>query len=111
MLSAFIARPIVELRQRDKFKIESILAYGDRLLAGLSTGTLRIYRSNETDAEAPYDSQKDGESQAATGAVPEVAKRKVAELLSEKDKFSKQKLEQLAIIKAANILVSLSNGF
>jgi hypothetical protein len=28
MLSAFTARPIVELRQRDKFKIESILAYG-----------------------------------------------------------------------------------
>ncbi len=28
MLSAFTARPIVELRQKDKFKIESILAYG-----------------------------------------------------------------------------------
>lgn len=28
MLSAFTARPIVELRQRDKSKIESILAYG-----------------------------------------------------------------------------------
>jgi len=29
MLSAFTAHPIVELRQRDKFKIESILAYGN----------------------------------------------------------------------------------
>lgn len=28
MLSAFTARPIVEFRQRDKSKIESILAYG-----------------------------------------------------------------------------------
>lgn len=28
MLSAFTARPILELRQRDKSKIESILAYG-----------------------------------------------------------------------------------
>ena len=28
MLSAFTARPIVELKQRDKSKIESILAYG-----------------------------------------------------------------------------------
>lgn len=28
MLSAFTARPIIELRQRDKSKIETILAYG-----------------------------------------------------------------------------------
>lgn len=27
MLSAFTARPIIELKQRDKSKIESILAY------------------------------------------------------------------------------------
>lgn len=31
MLSAFSARPIVELKQRDKSKIESILAYGMQL--------------------------------------------------------------------------------
>jgi hypothetical protein len=29
MLSAFTARPIVELKQRDKSKIESVLAYGE----------------------------------------------------------------------------------
>lgn len=29
MLSAFTARPIIELKQRDKSKIESILAYGN----------------------------------------------------------------------------------
>lgn len=28
MLSAFTARPIIELRQRDRSKIETILAYG-----------------------------------------------------------------------------------
>lgn len=28
MLSAFTARPVVELKQRDKSKIESVLAYG-----------------------------------------------------------------------------------
>lgn len=32
MLSAFTARPIIELKQRDKSKIESILAYGTQLL-------------------------------------------------------------------------------
>lgn len=31
MLSAFTARPIIELKQRDKSKIESILAYGMHL--------------------------------------------------------------------------------
>lgn len=31
MLSAFTARPIVELKARDKAKIESILAYGTQL--------------------------------------------------------------------------------
>ena len=29
MLSAFTARPIVELKQRDKSKIESVLGYGN----------------------------------------------------------------------------------
>lgn len=29
MLSAFTARPIIELKQRDKTKIETILAYGN----------------------------------------------------------------------------------
>lgn len=29
MLSAFTARPIVELKQRDKSKIEAVLAYGE----------------------------------------------------------------------------------
>jgi hypothetical protein len=32
MLTAFTARPIIELRQRDKSKIETILAYGKELL-------------------------------------------------------------------------------
>lgn len=31
MLSAFTARPIIELRQRDKSRIETILAYGKEI--------------------------------------------------------------------------------
>ena len=43
MLSAFTARPIIELKQRDKSKIESILAYGMfpgrlRCIGGLRRG-------------------------------------------------------------------------
>ena len=43
MLSAFTARPIIELRQRDKSKIETILAYGmdARLLIDAPPRSLR----------------------------------------------------------------------
>ncbi|ERF73382.1 hypothetical protein EPUS_07216 [Endocarpon pusillum Z07020] len=111
MLSAFTARPIVELRQRDKSKIESILAYGDRLLVGLNSGTLRVYRINEAGPGPTPEFQGSGDPQGADGAEPEASKQKIAELLREKDKFSKHKIEQLAIIKEASILVSLSNGY
>lgn len=104
MLSAFTARPIVELKPRDKSKIEAILAYGDRLLVGLSTGSLRIYRINEAgtgDDNGPEDEDVEVD--------PPKPKQKVAELLREQEKFSRYKIEQLAIIKEANILISLSN--
>ncbi|KAI1324388.1 AvaB protein [Xylariaceae sp. FL0255] len=88
MLSAFTARPIIELKQRDKSKIETILAYGDRVLVGLNTGALRVYRLNDqADAAKPTD------------------------LLREVDKFATRAIDQLAIIKEANTIVSLSNYF
>ena len=84
MLSAFTARPLVELKPRDKSRIESVLAYGDRLLTGLNNGNLRVYRVTD-----------DGKT----------------ELLRELEKFSRYKIEQLALIKEANVLVSLSGGY
>ncbi|KUJ13149.1 uncharacterized protein LY89DRAFT_591238 [Mollisia scopiformis] len=110
MLSAFTARPIVELRQRDKFKIESILAYGDRLLVGLSTGSLRVYRVNEI----PEDKKQNGS--AKTDDKPpsrpnSSAGTKPVDLLREVEKFSTRGIEQLAIIKEANVLISLSNYY
>ncbi|KAA6415173.1 MAG: vacuolar morphogenesis [Lasallia pustulata] len=106
MLSAFTARPIVELKQRDKSRIESILNYGDRLLIGLNTGSLRIYRVNEIqeDASAP-DAEPATSDRSSSQPIS-----KPVELLREQEKFSKSKIEQLAIIKEANILISLSNG-
>ncbi|CAD0092458.1 unnamed protein product [Aureobasidium mustum] len=92
MLSAFRAQPIYELKQQDKSKIESVLAYGDRLLVGLSTGTLRIYRVNEI-AEAGQD------------ATP--SKTRAVDLVREEEKFSRKAIQQLAIIKEANILEKL----
>ncbi|OIW25830.1 hypothetical protein CONLIGDRAFT_635597 [Coniochaeta ligniaria NRRL 30616] len=134
MLSAFTARPIIELKQRDKSKIESILAYGDRVLVGLNTGSLRIYRVNElppaADSQpaptngttAAVSAQADIDSSAATKAQqPDIAPSsslknaaagptpKPTDLLREVEKFSTRAIEQLAIIKEANTLVSLSN--
>ncbi|KAJ5126369.1 hypothetical protein N7448_005674 [Penicillium atrosanguineum] len=84
MLSAFTARPLVELRPRDKSKIDSVLAYGDRLLAGLNNGSLRIYRVTDDNA---------------------------TELLREMEKFSRYRIEQLALVKEVGVLVSLAGGY
>ncbi|KAK3997150.1 vacuolar morphogenesis protein 6 [Cladorrhinum sp. PSN332] len=111
MLSAFTARPIIELKPRDKSKIECILAYGDRVLVGLNTGSLRIYRVNETPLLPPTNGTTttghghDNDTSAPTKAQA----KKATDLLREEERFSTRAIEQLAIIKEANILVSLSN--
>ncbi|KAI9741180.1 MAG: Vacuolar morphogenesis protein 6 [Cirrosporium novae-zelandiae] len=107
MLSAFTARPIVELRQRDKSKIESLLAYGDRILVGLNSGSLRIYRVLEVSDDAPVKNTANSEDNSSEPPP----KPRPNELLREQERFSRHKIEQLAIIKEANILVSLSNGY
>lgn len=125
MLSAFTARPIVELKQRDKSKIESILAYGiwhpavlrnradlypgDRVLVGLNTGSLRIYRVNETSDE-DGDASNAPRDEAADDSATQTKTRPV-DLLREEEKFSKRPIQQLAIIKEANILLSLTDGY
>lgn len=111
MLSAFTARPIIELKERVKSKIETILAYGDRVLVGLNTGSLRIYRVNEL-PQPSNSSTSNGtsspNSQENSNSVPAT---KPTDLLREVEKFSTRAIEQLAIIKEANILVSLSNYY
>ncbi|PHH55069.1 Vam6/Vps39-like protein [Ceratocystis fimbriata CBS 114723] len=116
MLSAFTARPIIELRQKDKSKIESVLAFGDRVLVGLNTGVLRIYRVNERPSElkpqplTPTDDVINSSANAVSGVPePSLPKYKATDLLREVEKFSTKPIEKLAIIKEANTLVSLSN--
>ncbi|KAH8811557.1 vacuolar morphogenesis protein-like protein AvaB [Xylogone sp. PMI_703] len=106
MLSAFTARPIVEFRQRDKSKIESILAFGDRILIGLNSGILRVYRVNESNDDI---GKQNGSAKAGTG--PSSPPLKATELLREVEKFSSKAIEQLARIKEAGILISLSNYY
>ncbi|KAF2668175.1 hypothetical protein BT63DRAFT_414207 [Microthyrium microscopicum] len=107
MLTAFSARPLVELRQRDKSKIESLLAYGDRLLVGLNTGSLRIYRVNEP-SSTPQSSLPETPDD---GPPPSPTKKKPVDLMREEEKFSKKPIQQLAIIKEASILISLSDNY
>ncbi|KAK1091231.1 Vacuolar morphogenesis protein 6 [Friedmanniomyces endolithicus] len=108
MLSAFQPKALCELKPRDKSRIESLLAYGDRLLVGLSTGSLRIFRVNET--SHPFDepglATEDGDQ-----APPSPSKAKAVDLLREEEKFSRKPVQQLAIVKEANLLVSLSDGY
>ncbi|KAJ3498951.1 hypothetical protein NLG97_g715 [Lecanicillium saksenae] len=117
MLSAFTARPIIELRPRDKSKIETILAHGDRILVGLNSGALRIYRLND-----PVTTIENGHAagNSISSSLPRNSgdhlqrpssrgSSRPTDLLREVEKFSTRAIEQLAIIKEANTIVSLSN--
>ncbi|KAH0841351.1 hypothetical protein AYO21_04946 [Fonsecaea monophora] len=108
MLSAFTAQPIVELKQRDKSKIESILSHSDQLLVGLNTGALRIYRVKSPPSRSTESDEGHEDHEATTDEPPAIAKP--SELLREYEKFSRYKIEQLAVFREANILISLSNG-
>ena len=78
---------------------------GDRVLVGLQTGSLRIYRVNELNEDHDTQSQVNGETH-----EEQKAKVRPVDLLREEDKFSRKPVQQLAIIKEANILVSLSDN-
>lgn len=109
MLTAFTARPLVEFKQRDKSRIESVLAHGDRVLVGLNSGSLRVYRVNELDGgENNAGEQTQGSRDAGNEGGSTV---KPTDLLRELEKFSRYKIEQLALIKEAKVLVSLSAGY
>jgi len=79
---------------------------GDRLLVGLNTGSLRVYRVNELIDEI----QAHNGTQPTDDRPTLQPKNNAVDLLREQEKFSKYKIEQLAIVKEANILVSLSNS-
>ena len=82
---------------------------GDRLLVGLSTGSLRVYRVNEISEEKQNGNAKADDkppSRPNSSSTP-----KPVDLLREVEKFSTRAVEQLAILKEANILISLSNSY
>ena len=114
----------------------TVLCAGDRVLVGLSTGSLRIYRVNEdaeshngtangaahpgagplgagagADAHADSDAHADGDAHAHAHADAPPAKPKAADLLREEERFSRRPIQQLGFLKETNILISLSDGY
>jgi hypothetical protein len=79
------------------------------VLVGLNTGALRIYRVNDQAEDADAESRQHGD-QNGEQAEPSTLKAKPADLLREEEKFSRRPVQQLAIIKEAGILISLSDN-
>lgn len=81
------------------------------MLVGLNTGSLRIYRVNEF----PDDDRKQNGTATVDDKPPSrpgsSSVTKPVDLLRELEKFSPRAIEQLAIVKEANILISLSNSY
>ena len=64
---------------------------------------MRIYRINEP-TDAPTDTSSES-------TAPSTKPPKAVELLREEEKFSRRAIQQLAIVKEANILISLSDSY
>ncbi|KAJ2346053.1 Vacuolar morphogenesis protein 6, partial [Coemansia sp. RSA 2618] len=69
-------------------RIESAVAYGDRLLLGTATGALLVYQVSDADRDR----------------VPTLT------LVETKKSFARKAVEQLGVIKEAGVLVSLADG-
>ena len=78
----------------------------DRLLVGLNSGSLRVYRLNEVKDDPIYELGATDDQRPTSRSGP-----RHVDLLREEEKFSKYKIEQLALVKEANVLLSLSYGY
>lgn len=116
MLAAFTPTPLVELRPRDRSRIGSFLAFGDRILVGLHSGALRVYRLNQVGngngGDNTFIAEGNSPSKATDGTIAAPTNPvKPVDLLRELDRFSRYRIEHLALIREADILVSLSGGY
>lgn len=92
------------------------------MLVGLNTGSLRVYRLNNVSLAngGNNNNTNNGTDSSQPGSLPDTSptppssqpgppSSKPTDLLREVEKFSTRAVEQLAIIKEANTLISLSN--
>lgn len=124
-----IAAPSASSSLRPPAEVSPIVS-GDRVLVGLNTGSLRVYRLNNislsngsNNSAANNNNNNNGHANNGTSSQPgslsdnltppssKVGPQssKPTDLLREVEKFSTRAVEQLAIIKEANTLISLSN--
>lgn len=91
---------------------------GDRILVGLNTGALRIYRLNDPTTTLENGSVSHAAASSLSTSLPQNGNdyrpssrgsSRPTDLLKEVEKFSTRAIDQLAIIKEANTIVSLSN--
>ena len=87
-MEAFIPNLITKLSDKnERGKIESILAFGNKLLLGLSTGMLHVYTIDDPNNDCPQ-----------------------ATLTDERSAFCSKPIEKMAVIQDANCLVVLSDS-
>lgn len=111
-----------------KGKPEAIVAHGGKLIVGSSTGTLHVYRTDTTSASQqpetspPVSSSRRPPSPHGSSAKPasilsHTSTREIKPSVSASapiqtaPQFSKRSIDQLGVIKEANLLISLSDGF
>lgn len=76
----------------------------------MNSGSLRIYRVNEQLEEVLPERNGNSNGESEPFQQPQTPKIRPADLLREEDKFSRRPIQQLAIIKEAGILISLSDN-
>jgi hypothetical protein len=78
---------------------------------GLNTGSLRVYRVNEIQEDKAKHNGNGKSGDKPSSRPNSSSGPKPVDLLREVEKFSSRAVEHLAIIKEANILISLSNYY
>ncbi|SNX83782.1 related to Vam6/Vps39-like protein involved in vacuolar morphogenesis [Melanopsichium pennsylvanicum] len=112
-----------------KGKPESIIVHGAKLYIGTSTGSLNVYRTDSSSISQPPPSSDPCSSSSPSKRSLYASPTKPASILSTRSSttthdrippssptqsvslFAKRSVDQLGIIKEANLLVSLSDGY
>ncbi|KAK9460769.1 uncharacterized protein V1516DRAFT_677607 [Lipomyces oligophaga] len=104
MLRAFAPIPVVDLNSKER--IESLYSLEHKLYVGLASGTLKVY-----DLFCEDEGNADDPDSTVTSAPTSILPDSSAILRETVEKFTKGPIEQLSVIKEANVLVALSNSY
>lgn len=107
-----------------KGKPEAIVVHGAKLFIGTSTGALNVFRTDQPSASAETSSSSSSKRPTSLHGSPTKAASILSSPASVQDpkaaaatpthtaaQFSKRSIDQLGVIKEANLLVSLSDGY